>query len=165
MEMKENEIVARYSQNPSRQTIKILAELNDCALYSIESVLKKHGIEVPEKSKAGRPPKKAQDQNLPSIEASKKDDSEESKIKCDSHETIKQLDVNIKPVIERPVPKYLIPSQVQQMTKERIEAIQRQIMYLCDKVDELNAEKHELETFLKGEWAEDGKENKLLRKI
>lgn len=158
MEMKENEIVARYSQNPSRQTIKILAELNDCALLSIESILKKHGIEVPEKSKAGRPPKKVQEQILPSSEETKKDDSEESINKTFSHEIVK-------PVIERPVPKYLIPSQVQQMTKERIEAIQRQIMYLCDKVDELNAEKHELETFLKGEWAEDGKENKLLRKI
>ena len=155
MEMSQKEIVSRFEMNPKREQIKILAQLNDCGEYLIENILKTNGVEIPEKKK-GRPKKNAAVSNNPS--------SDESKIPEDDYvdNNIELCEREIKP---RPVPKYLIPASVQEMTKDKIEQLQRQIMAFCDRIDELNAEKHELEVFLKGEWKEDGKENKLLRKI
>lgn len=155
MEMSQNEIVSKFEKNPKREQIKILAQLNDCGEYLIENILKANGVEIPEK-KPGRPKKNAAVSKNPSRDKTKilEDDYVENKSELCERE--------IQP---QPVPKYLIPASVQEMTKDKIEQLQRQIMAFCDRIDELNAEKHELEVFLKGEWKEDGKENKLLRKI
>ena len=155
MEMSQKEIVSRFEMNPKREQIKILAQLNDCGEYLIENILKTNGVEIPEKKK-GRPKKNAAVSNNPSSDESKilKDDC------MDNNSELCEREIKL-----QPVPKYLIPTSVQEMTKDKIEQLQRQIMAFCDRIDELNAEKHELEVFLKGEWKEDGKENKLLRKI
>lgn len=151
MEMKDDEIVKSYLRNPKREHIDILAQLNDCKAYQIESILRKNGVEFPEKKKAGRPPKKLEEQKVTSDDAVKKDDSEELTIKVDLDEE--------KIEVQKPVPKYLIPQIVQDMTNEKIETLQKQIMFYCDKIDELTAQKNELQLFLRGEW--NGKENKL----
>ena len=155
MEMNEKEIVKSFLRNPKREHIDILAQLNDCKAYQIESILRKNNVEFPEKEKAGRPPKKLEEQNVTSDEAVKKDDSEELTIKVDLDEE--------KIEVQKPVPKYLIPQIVQDMTNEKIEGLQKQIMFYCDKIDELTAQKNELQLFLKGEW--DGEKNKLFGQV
>lgn len=151
LEMSEAEICRRYRENPNFGQIKILAELNDCDVNDIRAILKKGGEKLP----MGRPKKSLGIPNFISTDEALKDESEKT---CQKEEPKLEK-------LELPMPKFLIPSSVQEMIREKLESIQRQICMHCDMIDDLNEQKNELEVFLKGEFKKDGDENKLLRKV
>lgn len=57
MEMTEEEIVKKYTNNPQTKTINILADLNGVQAFEIKRILGKAGVYEP---KPGRPKKKLQ---------------------------------------------------------------------------------------------------------
>lgn len=151
MEMTNQEIVKKYFQNPCSKQITVIADLNGCERKEIIKILRDCQVELP-RIPSGRPKKNiASGKKICSAERTKKDEIQNSQIKV----CLDEQKIEVK---EQPVPKYLIPESIRKITQAKIDEIQRTMFIYYDKLDELNKEKKELESFLKGDFRDHGEE-------
>lgn len=130
MKMTAEEIVKLYNANPCHETMEKIAKANECSIHDVGAFLKSVA-ETPEKRKPGRPKK-------PSTDSTKKDESEKSEIKNESDEVKKHPHT------------YLIPDQIYDITKTKIEELRRMGRFHADKAEEYFMTANECEDFLNG---------------
>ena len=155
MEMTEEEIVKKYSNNPQAKTINILADLNGVQAYEIKRILGKAGVYEP---KHGRPRKTAPEKTLEKIEELEtgKTTKSEEPLKPKVNEAIHKDDSllekkPIQEVIVEPIKQYMVPEVVKELIQEEFDRISARMIEICDEADRLNARREELKAFLKGE--------------
>ena len=158
MEMTEEEIVKKYTNNPQTKTINILADLNGVQAYEIKRILGKAGVYEP---KPGRQRKTAPEKTLEKIDeiegakSGKKTKSDETlnpKILEAIHKDDSLPEKKpIQEVIVEPIKQYIVPEVVKEVIQEEFDRISARMIEICDEADRLNARREELKAFLKGE--------------
>lgn len=139
MKMTAEEILEMYNADRSRETMEIIAAMNDCTIKEVGEFLKKAAKEQPKK-KPGRKPKseKAESGNLCSTEDTKSHDTEEVTIKEQPHEDKMHRG------------SYLIPEVVVGLTRDKIKEYKRMADFHAQKMEEYNLLALECEDFLQG---------------
>ena len=137
MEMTRDEIIKKFKANPTREHIKILAELNAEPPYVIKRILAEAGLDV---------------------EQSKKNQKSEPILKDEQ----KKVSIKSEPVSDEIRPKTVshfgqkpdYPEVVVRAIEVRCSELDNQILSLYNQADKLSDEKKVLRAFLKGETYE-----------
>lgn len=129
MKMSAREIFSEYNKDRSRENMQRIADMNGCTLHEVGEFLK--NAATPEKKKPGRPKK------LSSEPTKKDEESNTSNI--------------IEPLPEeKRAQKYLIPEEVEIITREKIAEHKRMAEMFQQKAAEAILKANELQDFLNG---------------